>query len=89
MNEKTPGNYEVEGNLTMKGTTNKIAFPVEANVSEGKVTAKGTALIDRTKWNIQFRSGKFFQDLGDKLIYDDFEITFELKASAGESLTAK
>jgi len=36
--------------------------------------------LDRTKWDIKYNSGKFFKNLGDKLIYDDFEIEVEVVA---------
>jgi hypothetical protein len=43
----------------------------------------GTAVIklDRTDYDIKFRSGKFFPDLGDKLIYDEFELEVSLVAA--------
>jgi len=31
-------------------------------------------------FDVKFRSGKFFTDLGDKMIYDEFTIDFEVKA---------
>ncbi len=36
--------------------------------------------IDRTKWDVKFRSGKFFDNLKDKLIYDDITISVKVKA---------
>ena len=79
-----PGNskeeYDVKGNLTIKGITNEISFPAKVNFSNGEVSAMGTAKIDRTKWNIQYGSGKFFEGLGDKMIYDEFEIKFDISA---------
>jgi len=54
------------------------------------VKAVGTAKLDRTKWDIRYGSGKFFQGLGDKMIYDDFEVTFDITAKAISSeLSAK
>jgi len=89
MKMKENGEYHVEGNLTMKGATHKISFPASATVEDGKVQAKGTAVVDRTKWDIRYGSGKFFQGLGDRMIYDDFEITFELIATSGGEHTSK
>jgi len=79
----TSGEYNVKGNLTMKGKTNEISFPAKVSMANGTVKALGTAKIDRTKWNIQYGSGKFFEGLGDKMIYDEFEITFDISAKAG------
>lgn len=79
------GEYNVKGKLTMKGATHEIAFPAKAAITSGVVSATGTATIDRTKWNIQYGSGKFFESLGDKMIYDEFEITFDIKAKTDKS----
>lgn len=79
----------VVGDLTLKGVTHEISFPAEVSVDEAKVTANGTATIDRTKWDIKYGSGKFFSDLGDKMISDEFEIKFELTAREGGSLSTK
>jgi polyisoprenoid-binding protein YceI len=72
------GDHTVTGKLTMKGATHEINFPAEMNMENGVLSAKGTAKIDRTKWNIRYGSGKFFQDLGDRMIDDEFEITFDI-----------
>ena len=34
--------------------------------------------FDRTKYDVRYRSGNFFQNLGDKLIYDDIELEVSL-----------
>ncbi|MCY1720559.1 YceI family protein [Prolixibacteraceae bacterium Z1-6] len=79
----------VVGDLTIKGITHEISFPADVKVAGETLTAIGTASIDRTKWNIKYNSGKFFDSLGDKMIYDEFEIKFELTAVAGETLSLK
>ena len=68
------GNYLVEGDITIKGITQPISFNISIQNKEGK--AKLT--FDRTKHNVTYRSGNFFQNLGDKLIYDDIEIEAKL-----------
>ncbi len=74
--------YTVTGKLTIKGITNEISFPATVTVSNGQLTAKGTATVDRAKYNIKYSSGSFFENLGDKMIYDDMEIEFNLVAKA-------
>lgn len=82
--------YTVNGKLTIKGITNEISFPAKVNLANGLVKASGTAKLDRTKWDIRYGSGKFFEGLGDKMIYDEFEITFDLTAKeGGKELSAK
>ena len=35
-------------------------------------------VFDRSKYDVRFRSGTFFENLGDKLIYDDIIIETKL-----------
>lgn len=86
----TAGEYNVNGKLTIKGISNDVSFPAKVSVNKGLVKAVGTAKLDRTKWDIKYGSGKFFEGLGDKMIYDEFEVTFDIAAKAGDSsLSAK
>lgn len=75
-------NYIVTGDLTIKGITKEVSFPVNVEINGEQLQANGTATLDRTKWNIKYGSGSFFKGLGDKMIYDDFEIEFDLVAAA-------
>lgn len=75
-------NYLVTGDLTIKGITNEITFPVNVETNGSLLTANGTAKLDRTKWDVKYGSGSFFKGLGDNMIYDDFEIEFDLVAKA-------
>lgn len=73
-------NYKITGNLTIKGITKQISFPAKVNISGDNLTASADFTIDRTLWDIKFRSGKFYENLGDNLIYDDFKIKFNIAA---------
>ena len=68
------GNYLADGDITIKGITQPVSFKIsfKNNEAEAKLT------FDRTKHNVTYRSGNFFQNLGDKLIYDDIEIKAQL-----------
>lgn len=79
---KGGSNYDVTGNLTIKGITNAITFPATVAVAGNKVTAKAAIKVDRTKYNIKYGSKSFFEGIGDKAIYDDFDLDVELVASA-------
>ena len=75
------GNH-VEGNLTIKGITHPVGFDVALHINGGQLTATGKLVIDRTKYEMKFRSGNFFKDLGDTLIYNDFELSISVTAKA-------
>jgi polyisoprenoid-binding protein YceI len=74
--------YHVKGNLTIKGITNEIEFPATIQTSNDQVNARAKILVDRTKFDIKFRSGNFFENLGDKAIEDNFELNVELLGNA-------
>jgi polyisoprenoid-binding protein YceI len=72
---KKGNSYTVKADLTIKGTTNSVTFDM---VVKGN-TALANLTIDRTKYGIQYGSGSFFDDLGDRTIYDEFDLNVNLK----------
>jgi polyisoprenoid-binding protein YceI len=77
---ETASAYDVNGNLTIKGITEPISFAAEINVADNTLTATGKIIVDRTRYNMKFRSGNFFKDLGDTLIYNDFDLDVTITA---------
>ena len=75
------GNH-VEGDLTIKGIMHPVGFDVMVNIKDNVLTATAKLVIDRTKYGMRFRSGNFFKDLGDTLIYNDFELNVSITAKA-------
>lgn len=75
----TGENTTIKGTLAIKGISKAIEFPAQVAVKDGVAEARGKAKLDRTQWDIRYGSGKFFKGLGDKLIYDEFEVDFTLK----------
>ncbi len=73
-------NSTVTANLTMKDVTKNITFPAEIKLENGVLTAKADFDIDRTDWNIKYGSGKFFDNLGDKMINDKFNLNLTIIA---------
>jgi len=73
--QKMPNHYEINADLTIKGITNPVSFEmhIEDNVAMSKL------IIDRSKFDVRYGSNSFFENLGDKTIYDDFEIDVTLK----------
>jgi polyisoprenoid-binding protein YceI len=75
----TGENTTIKGTLSIKGIAKQVEFPAQVAIKDGVAEARGKAKLDRTQWDIRYGSGKFFQGLGDKLIYDEFEVDFALK----------
>ena len=71
---KGKSKYACTADLTIKGITKEIKFEAEL----GKGDATTNIVIDRTKFNVKYGSGSFFKGLGDKMIYDEFEISVDL-----------
>ena len=76
--KKSKANNQLLADLTIRGITKEISLPILFQQSDSNFSAIGTIDIDRTLYNIQYKSGKFFEKLGDKMIYDDFTIQFLL-----------
>ncbi|MBW6533377.1 MAG: YceI family protein [Mariniphaga sp.] len=82
---KVGNTHSFTGQLTIKGITHPVTFDAELNVSGNKLKANGKIEVDRTLYDIKFRSGKFFSDLGDNLIYDTFTLGFDVVAISDEN----
>ena len=75
------GKTLVKGKLTIKGITKDVSFLATISNNGDTVILKSDKFnIDRTDWDIRFRSGKFFDNLKNKLIYDDLPITVNVTA---------
>lgn len=61
---------EIKGKLTIKGITNPIAF----NVTRNGNTFTANIAVDRSKFDVRYGSGSFFENLGDKVIDDIFTL---------------
>ena len=64
--------YSAAGDLTIKGYTHvaKMSFYLK----EGSNNIAAKLVFDRSKYNVRYGSGSFFENLGDKLILDDIEL---------------
>ena len=71
------GKWMVNGFLTIKDISHPVLF--EMVYTEDGWNAN--LVFDRSKYDVRFRSGTFFENLGDKLIYDDIELKINLKTS--------
>lgn len=73
--KKSNNVYSVTADLTIKGITNPVKFDITVNQN----TANAALKIDRTKYDIKYKSKNFFDGLGDNVIYDEFELAVDLK----------
>ena len=72
--KKSKDLYSINAVISIKGIKQNISF--DATIKNGLATAN--LVIDRTKFNIKYGSGSFFDNLGDNLIYDDFNLTVQI-----------
>ncbi|MBM3420877.1 MAG: YceI family protein [Bacteroidetes bacterium] len=66
----------VTGKLTIKDITHPVTFTVKRTGT----TYTSTVTVDRTLYNIRYGSGKFFQNLGDNMIDDNFTLDVRIQA---------
>ncbi len=74
----TPGAYKIAGDLTIKSTTKPIKFMADMKDEGGKMVATAKITVDRSDFDVRFGSGSFFDNLGDKTIYDEFDLDIKL-----------
>lgn len=75
----TPGDYKIVGDLTIKENTNEIKFLTTLEEEKGnKTKATAKVKVDRSEYNVRYGSGSFFDNLGDKTIYDEFDLEIML-----------
>lgn len=76
--ENNGNSHTFSGNLTIKGITNPASFTATSTTEGKSTTYKGTLTVDRSKYNVKYGSKSFFENLGDKVIYDEFTLDFSL-----------
>jgi polyisoprenoid-binding protein YceI len=72
------GSGVVTGTLTIKDVTNPIEFKAAMQKKDDGTWFFANITVDRTKYNIRYGSGSFFDNLGDKTIYDEFKLKINL-----------
>ncbi len=73
--------YLFKGDLSIKGKTHPTEFEATVSMSGNTASAEGKIVVDRTLYDVRYGSGKFFDNLGDKTIYDDFTLDFKVVAN--------
>ena len=64
--------------LTIKKITHPIDFSAEIIEVKPFLKAKASLVFDRSKYDVRYGSGKFFENLGDRLILDEVNVTVDL-----------
>jgi rhodanese-related sulfurtransferase len=68
-------NYRFRALLTLKGITHDLEIPaVVEPQADGSVKVQATFAIDRTRWDVTYGSGRFFERLGMHLVHDEVGI---------------
>jgi len=68
----------VSGTLTIKGISHPIEFKAAVQKKDDGVWFYSNIIVDRTKYDVRYGSGSFFDNLGDKTIYDEFKLKLSL-----------
>lgn len=71
--------HAITGNLTMKGITKSITFNAKIEKSDNMILAESNMFfIDRTEWNVQYKSKKIFAEIKDDFINDEMGIKLKI-----------
>jgi polyisoprenoid-binding protein YceI len=68
----------ITGTITIKGITNPIEFKAVIQKQDNGLLFFANITLDRTKFNIRYGSGSFYDNLGDKTIFDEFKMKVSL-----------
>jgi polyisoprenoid-binding protein YceI len=78
----TVPNFEIMGELKMRGIRQQIGFPATfSTLADGAIAAEAHFDIDRTHWNIIYGSSRFFEHLGMHVVFD--LVSIQLRVVAG------
>jgi len=72
------GKFDVFGNITIKDIKGVISFPMDLKETKSELIVIGSFTFDRTKFDIIYNSGSFFENLGDKAIDNAVTVEFEI-----------
>jgi len=72
-------NYHLRALLTLKGITHDIDIPAVVEPQpDGSIKVQADFAIDRTRWDVTYGSGRFFERLGMHLVHDQVGIELYL-----------
>jgi len=73
-------NYQIGGNLELRGITAPLAFSANLfQLEDDSIVADAHFDFDRTRWGIIYGSSRFFKHLGMHVIYDLISVQLKLR----------
>ncbi|WP_243358240.1 YceI family protein [Fundidesulfovibrio terrae] len=76
-------NFDVEGQLTLRGVTRDLRFPATVErLDDGRLAAEAHFDLDRTCWGASYGSGRLFEKLGMHLVHDIISIQLRVVTQA-------
>ena len=73
------GIFLIDADLTIKDINHPIEFNCKIIQSNDSVSGKGRMEVDRTLYDITYRSARYFPNIGDRMIYDMFAVDFTIE----------
>ncbi len=70
---------DLNAQLTIKDITHPLKFTAEIIEVSPKLKIKSDLVFDRSLYDVRYGSGKFFENLGDRLILDEIQIGVDLE----------
>jgi polyisoprenoid-binding protein YceI len=79
--------HVIYGSLTMRDITKPVQFRAKLEKGDETVMVEVPSFeLDRTEWGIKFQSKKFFDNLKDEFINDEFKVEFILHSKGKGSV---
>jgi polyisoprenoid-binding protein YceI len=82
VNAAEGGGVTCVADFTMRDITKEINFPATIAYTDNIMFVSADFKIDRTQWDIKYGSGSFFDNLGNKAIDNDFEVSVKIEAAS-------
>ena len=76
---------QFDGNLTIKGISHPISFIADIIESSNQLKAETRLVFDRSIYDVRYRSGTFYENLGNHLILDNISLDILLVAIKDEN----
>ncbi len=76
------GTHMLNGTLTIKDISKPVSFKAKVNIADGRLSAVTPEFsVDRTEYDIKFKSKKFFNNLRDDFVNDEFKLRISVNAN--------